>query len=177
MDVQGNLYDLFTNSIDELFHVKGVCLFHNSLAKIITKLIDHNIGDDRSDGVDKTFGEGLSLWWLRLLDLHGCGFLSAWALSDGVLDHLLQHSAACLVEAIVIESCENVLLFGGKWLVVWSNILFVTILRLFGLESLGLSRNLLLDGKLSFRHSPNSSEALCVTLVARLCVQSRKWRI
>jgi hypothetical protein len=89
MDVQRNLNDLFTNSIHKLFHIKGVCLFHNSLAKVITELIDHDIGDNWSNGVDETFGEGLSLRRLRLLDLQGSRFLSAGALSDGVLDHLL----------------------------------------------------------------------------------------
>lgn len=77
MDVQSDLNDLFINSIDELFHIKGVCLFHDSLAKIITKLVDHNISDDRSDGMDETFGEGLSLRRLRLLNLHSSWFLGA----------------------------------------------------------------------------------------------------
>jgi hypothetical protein len=65
------------------------------LAKIISKLVDHDIGSNRQHKVDQAFQECFSLWRL-------------WhTIVISILDHLLEHAAAGLIKAVEVESVEN----------------------------------------------------------------------
>ena len=114
MDIERDLHHLVANGVYKLVHIVRVGLFHDSLAEIIAKLIDHHVGHNWSNHVDQALGKCNPFRRLALCFFHGGGFLGAGALRDLILDHLLEHSATSLVEAVEVEPIENILLLGGQ---------------------------------------------------------------
>lgn len=115
MDIERNINNMRTHSLNKFFHVIRISFFHNSLAEIVAKLINHDITNDWSNRMNEALGKSnpFRRLWLNFT-FQSSRFLSAWAFRYLVLNHLLKHSASSLIEAVVIESVENIFLLSAE---------------------------------------------------------------
>lgn len=67
MDVERYIDKVILNLFYHLFHIVRVSLFHDTLTQVVSKLVHHDISDDRSNEVDETLGESTSLQGLGVM--------------------------------------------------------------------------------------------------------------
>ena len=124
VEVQGDLDDVSDDSVDDQVDGLGVSDLDDFLAQVVAELVVHYSRDDWQHALNQALQE--SALAVLVGTIHGC------------LDHLLEHSAASLIEAIEVEVVEDLLLLlaeAGDHLLDGSSLLLLALLR----SVLGLS--------------------------------------
>ena len=124
VEVQGDLDDVWEDSIDD--QVDGLWVSHldDFLAQVVAELVVHDSRDDWQHALDQALQESALAVWVGAV--------------HGRLDHLLKHSASSLIKAIEVEVVEDLLLLlaeAGDHLLNGSSLLLLALLR----SDLGIS--------------------------------------
>lgn len=99
VDVQRDGHQIIDDLVHDLLKASRLGQLHDSLAKIVSKLVDHHVRSNWEHEMDQAVQECSPGWRL------------GHALVVTVLDHLLEHSAASLVETVEVKSVQDLLLF------------------------------------------------------------------
>ena len=87
VQVHGDLNQGGEDGLDELLEGRNGAHFDQLLAKVVSKLVDHDIWEDVEHDVDKACGEVANSDFVR----------------DISLQLLLDHTAACLIESELLD--------------------------------------------------------------------------